>query len=151
MSSVVQNLLPQFTDVASPDNDAHEELQEEKIGSVIMEGGYAGAEIWAYVEDDDTWLEFQGWRSDGSRWCFECNIEDSVEETLQTFCHAANDLDRAPEYIRVTAINYTVNMPDCALTRDATLNQCMDFPDQHWIDVRNQEQWYDVHMVVRIC
>lgn len=158
MSSVVQNLIQQFIAAAAaeaaaaPDNDAHEQEQDEqKIGSVSMDGGAAGADIWAYNEDGDTWLEFRGWRSDGSWWTVDCNVEDGVEQTLKVVCQAANSLDQPPSYIRVNSIVYSVDMPDCSMTRSATLNQCMDFPDQRWIDVRDQEQWYDVHMVVRVC
>jgi hypothetical protein len=60
----------------------------------------------------------------------------------------AHDLDNTPDYIRVTSVVYSVDMPDCSVTRSATINQCMDFPDQRWIDVRDQDEWYDVHIVV---
>ena len=137
----------------APDNDAHEEqfYSEQMIGTLLLEGGREGADIWAYTENGDMWLEFKGWRSDRSVWYADCNLYDSVEKTLQTVCRAAQRLDQTPDYIRVTSINYTVDMPDCAVTRDATLNQCIDFPDQRWIDVRDRDEWYDVHMVVRRC
>ena len=123
--------------------------EEQKIGSVLMDGGAEGADIWAYNEDGETWLEFRGWRSDGSWWCVECNVNENIERTLKTLCLAANDLDQTPSYIRVTSLVYSVDMPDSSVTRSATLNQCMDFPDQRWVDVRDQDEWYDVHMVVR--
>ena len=157
MSSAVQNLIQQFIAAAAPDNDAHEQEyyndDEHKIGSVMMDGGGAGADIWARFEgdDDDGWLEFRGWRSDGSWWCVECNVDENIEGTLKTVCQAANDLDQTPSYIRVNSVVYSVDMPDCTMTRAATLNQCMDFPSQRWIDVRDQDQWYDVHMVLRVC
>ena len=164
MSSAVQNLIQQFIEAADAapaalDNDAHEQQHEQeyydehKIGSVIMDGGGAGADVWACFEgdDDDGWLEFRGWRSDGSWWCVECNVDENIERTLKTVCQAANDLDQTPSYIRVNSVVYSVDMPDCTMTRAATLNQCMDFPSQRWVDVRDQDQWYDVHMVLRVC
>ena len=159
MSSAVQNLIQQFiaaaAEAAAPDNDAHEqeEYDEHKIGTVLMEGAAAGADIWVCFDedDDDGWLEFRGWRSDGSWWCVECSVDENIERTLKTVCQAANALVQTPSYIRVTSINYSKDMPDCTITRDATINQCMDFPDQRWVDIRDQDQWYDVHMVVRVC
>jgi hypothetical protein len=111
---------------ASPDNAAHEDFySEQMIGTLLLEGGREGADIWAYTENGDMWLEFRGWRSDRSVWHADCNLYDSVEKTLQTVCRAAQRLDQTPDYIRVTSINYTVDMPDCSVTRDATLNQCI--------------------------
>ena len=128
---------------------AYDEDNEQKIGSVLLEDGGAGADIWAYNEDGDVWIEFRGWRSDGSWWCVECNLYDSVDETLKTVWQAARG--QLADYIRVTSVVYSKDMPDCTITCSATLNQCMDFPDQRWIDVRDQEQWFDVHMVLRRC
>ena len=137
--------------VESPDNDAHEEelYSEQKVGSLILEGGRGGADIWAYNENGDTWLEFRGWRIDGSWWCVECNVTESINETLKSACKVADG--GFEQNIRVTSLVYSVDMPDCSVTRTATLNQCMDFPDQRWIDVRDQDDWYDIHMVVRPC
>ena len=153
MSSAVQNLMAQFMAAAeeAQEQEYYDDDEEQKIGSVLMDGGAAGADIWAYNEDGDTWLEFRGWRNDGSWWTVDCNVEENVEHTLKVVCQAANGLDQTPSYIRVNSIVYSVDMPDCSLTRSATLNQCIDFPDQRWIDVRDQDQWYDVHMVVRVC
>ena len=143
--------MAQFMDVAAeaaPDNEAHDELySEQKIGTLLVEGGEAGADIWAYNEDGETWLEFRGWRSDGSWWCIDCNVDERIETTLKTVCSVVHTA--LVQYIRVTSIVYSVDMPDCTMTRSATLNQCMDFPDQRWVDVRDQDEWYDVHMVVR--
>jgi hypothetical protein len=145
--SAVQNLMAQFEGAVAPDNHAHDE--EQKIGTLLVEGGGAGADIWAYNEDGDTWIEFRGWRSDGSWWCVDCHVDESINETLKAVCSVVH---AAPvQYIRVTSIVYSVDMPDCSVTRSATLNQCMDFPDQRWIDVRDQDEWYDVNMVVRRC
>jgi len=137
----------------APDNDAHEEqfYSEDKVGSVLLEGGREGADIWVYNENGESWLEFRGWRSDGSVWWEECNIYESIEETLKRVCCVAHNLDNTPDYIRVTSVVYSVDMPDCSVTRVATINQCMDFPDRRWIDVRDQDDWYDIHMVVRRC
>ena len=149
--SAVQNLMEQFTAAAaseSPDNDAHEDFySEQKIGTLTLEGGRAGADIWAYNEDGETRLEFRGWRIDGPLWWVECNVEESINETLKTVCMVVDG--EFVQYIRVTSVVYSVDMPDCSVTRSATINQCMDFPDQRWIDVRDQHEWYDVHMVVR--
>ena len=147
--SAVQNLLPQFMDAAAeaPDNDAHQQEDEIMIGSFLLEGGAAGADIWAYNEDDDTWLEFRGWRTDGSWWTVDCNVEESINTTLKTVCAVAEG--RLVDYVRVMSVVYSKDMPDCTLTQSATLNQCMDFPDQRWIHLRDQEDWYDIHMVVR--
>jgi len=149
--SEVQNLMAQFE--AAADNHAHEEevYSEQNIGTLLLEGGRAGADMWAYNEDGDTWIEFRGWRIDGPLWCVECHVDESINETLKTVCRVAHDLDNTPDYIRVTSVVYSVDMPDCSVTRNATINQCMDFPDQRWIDVRDQDEWYDVHMVVRRC
>jgi len=151
--SAVQNLMAQFMEAApaaAPDNEAHEELySEQKIGTLLLEGGRAGADIWAYNEDGETWLEFRGWRSDGSWWCVDCNVENSINNTLTSVCVVADG--GFVEYIRVTSLVYSVDMPDCSVTRSATLNECMDFPDKRWIDVRDQDDWYDIHMVVRPC
>ena len=145
--------LPPFQDAAGVSAAVAEyyDDDEQKIGSVLMEDGGAGADIWAYFEDGDAWLEFRGWRSDGSWWSVECNVHEGIEQTLKVVCRMANDVDQTPEYIRVTSVVYNVDMPDCTMTRAATLNQCMDFPSQRWVDVRDQDQWYDVHMVVRVC
>ena len=142
--SVVANLLPLFAD-QEPVLDG----DDQKIGTLQLEGGGAGAEIWAYNEDDDTYLEFQGWRADGSWWTVECSVDESIEKTLKAVCTVASNQGQPAEYIRVTSIVYSVDMPDCTMTRSATLNQCMDFPDQRWVDVRDQDEWYDVNMVVR--
>ena len=151
--SVVANLMPLFIEAEQAEQaQAQEQFgDDQKIGSLLLEGGGAGADIWAYNEDDDTYLEFQGWRADGSWWTVECRVDESIEKTLKAVCTVASDLDQPAEYIRVTSIVYSVDMPDCTMTRSGTLNQCMDFPDQRWVDVRDQEQWYDVHMVVRRC
>ena len=155
--SAVQNLIQQFiaaaaaAEVEAPPEQEYYDDDEQKIGSVLMEDGAAGADIWAYFEDGEAWLEFRGWRSDGSWWCVDCNVNENIEHTLKVVCQAANALDQTPSYIRVNSVVYSVDMPDCTMTRSATLNQCMDFPDQRWIDVRDQDQWYDVHMVVRAC
>ena len=156
MSSVVEDLPSQFiAPAAAPpayaDHDDEDSNDEQKIGSVLMEDRGAGADIWAYSEDGEVWIEFRGWRSDGSWWCVECNVDDGVEETLKVVCQAAKSLDQPPAYIRLTSIVYSVDMPDCSITRSATVNQCIDFPDQRWVDVRDQEQWFDVHMVLRVC
>jgi len=114
-----------------------------------MEGGAVGAEIWAYYEGADVYLEFRGWRSDGSTWGIVCSTEERIDKTLKTACLVGEDLGALVDHIRVTSITYSKVMPDQAITRDATLNQCMDFPDERWVDVRDQDQWYDVHIVVR--
>ena len=133
---------------AAPDNDAHDEFySEQKIGTLLVEGGGAGADIWAYNEDGETWLEFRGWRSDGSWWTVDCSVDEGIDTTLKAVCSVVHTA--LVQYIRVKSIVYSVDMPDCSVTRSATLNQCMDFPDQRWIDVRDQDEWYDVHMVVR--
>jgi hypothetical protein len=130
----------------APDNDdAHGD--ECMIGSFLLEGGAAGADIWVYNEDGDTWLEFRGWRTDGSWWTVDCNVEESINATLKTVCAVAEG--RLVDYIRVMSVVYSKDMPDCTITRNATLNQCMDFPDQRWINLRDQDEWYDIHMVVR--
>lgn len=155
MSAAAVEDLPPFQDadagVSAAVAEYYDNEDEQKIGSVLMDGGGAGADIWAYFEDGDTWLDFRGWRSDGSWWSVECNVHEGIEQTLKVVCRMANDVDQTPEYIRVTSVVYNVDMPDCTMTRAATLNQCMDFPSQRWVDVRDQDQWYDVHMVVRVC
>ena len=143
--------LPPFQDVGAAVAEYYDDDNEQKIGSVMMEDGGAGADIWAFFEGSETYLEFRGWRNDGSWWSVECNVNEGIEQTLKVVCQAASDLDQTPSYIRVNSVVYSVDMPDCSITRAATLNQCMDFPDQRWVDVRDQEQWYDVHMVIRAC
>ena len=152
MSDVVANLLPLFVENAVEQVPEPEQVDEDvKVGSVRLEDGSAGADIWAYFEGDDAYLEFQGWRSDGSWWSVDCAMDENVEKTLKAVCTVASVLDQPVEYIRVTSVVYSVDMPDCTMTRAATLNRCMDFPSQRWVDVRDQDQWYDVHMVVRRC
>jgi hypothetical protein len=130
--------------------DYYYEDEDVKIGSVLMEGGAAGADIWAYDDGDGAMmLEFQGWRSDGSHWSIVCSADERIDKTLKTACLVGEDLGALVQHIRVTSINYSKDMPDCTITRDATTNQRMDFPDQRWVDVRDQDQWYNVHMVVR--
>jgi hypothetical protein len=153
--SAVQNLIQQFiaaaaaeVEVEAPPAQEQEYYDDEqKIGSVLMEDGAAGADIWAYFEDGEAWLEFRGWRIDGSWWCLDCHVDDRIDTTLKAVCSVVHIAD--VQYIRVTSLVYSVDMPDCSVTRSATLNQCIDFPDQRWIDVRDQEDWYDIHMVVR--
>ena len=154
--SAVQNLMAQFMAAAAAgeapavalDNDAHEQHEQDEfmIGSFLLEGGAAGADIWGYNEDGDTWLEFRGWRRDGSWWTVDCNVEESINTTLKTVCAVAEGA--FVDYIRVMSVVYSKDMPDCTITRSATLNQCMDFPDQRLINLRDKEDWYDIHMVV---
>jgi hypothetical protein len=121
------------------------------IGSVLIEGGNAGADIWSYYhdEDDEMRLEFKGWRDDdyGSSWSVDCSINEKIEKTLKTVCMTAEG--RIVEHVRMALISYSKDMPDQTITQEATINQRMDFPDQRWSDVRDQDQWYDVHMIVR--
>jgi len=139
-----------LTGVQEQQQDYYYEDEDVKIGSVLMEGGAAGADIWAYYDDGlRPRLEFQGWRTDGSWWSLECSIYENIEKTLKTVCMVAGDLEQPAEYIRTISINYSKSLPDCDITRDATCNQCMDFPDQRWVDIRDQDQWYDVNIVVR--
>jgi len=63
---------------------------------------------------------------------------------------AANNNNQPVDYIRVMSIQYTKMMPgDEDIDGDATLNQCIDFPDKRWKDVRDDDEWYNISIVVR--
>ena len=151
MSSVVANPLPRFVDEEDPCYEyANEDPPSDvRIGTVRFEGTDEVADIWLYLDDDDVWrLEFLG----GRRWEWreQCDLDESIETTLKTLCMAANNNSQPVDYIRVMSIHYTKMMPgDEDIDGDATLNQCIDFPDKRWKDVRDDDEWYDIRIVVR--
>jgi hypothetical protein len=151
MSSVVASPLPRFVDEEDPCYEyANEEPSSDvRIGTVRFEGSDEVVDIWLYLDDDDVWrLEFLG----GRRWEWreQCDLDESIEKTLKTLCMAVNDNGQPVDDIRVMSIQYTKMMPgDEDIAGDATVNQCIDFPDKRWKDVRDDDEWYNISIVVR--
>ena len=150
MSSAVANPLPRFVDEEDPCYEyANEDQRDVRIGTVRFEGSDEVADIWLYLDDDDVWrLEFLG----GRRWEWreECDLDESIEKTLKTLCMAANNNNQPVDYIRVMSIQYTKMMPgDEDIDGDATVNQCIDFLNKQWRDVRDDDRWYNIRIVVR--
>ena len=149
MSSVVASPLPRFVDEEDPCYEyANEDQHDVRIGTVRFEGSDEVVDIWLYLDDDDVWrLEFleRMWE-----WREQCDLDESIEKTLKTLCMAANNNNQTVDYIRVMSIQYTKMMPgDEDIDGDATVNQCIDFPDKRWKDVRDDDEWYNIRIVVR--
>jgi hypothetical protein len=149
MSSAVASPLPRFVDEEDPCYEyANEDQHDVRIGTVRFEGSDEVVDIWLYLDDDDVWrLEFleRMWE-----WREQCDLDESIEKTLKTLCMAANNNNQTVDYIRVMSIQYTKMMPgDEDIDGDATVNQCIDFPDKRWKDVRDDDEWYNIRIVVR--
>jgi hypothetical protein len=126
------------------------EDEDINVGSIVFEDGSAGAEIWAYYEDTgEEIIYFKGWRRDGEPWYMYRGVSAPVDATLRDIAKKVLCSEGLP-YIRITAVEYSVNfLPDQPRTFDATLNECMNLSDKLWIDVRDDDQWFDVNITIR--